>query len=224
MNPLMFGGMYVNFSLSGSAVAGVDYVQPLSPAYIGQSGYGVILIQTLSDPRGGSSRQAYNVVVTLEPGAGYALGQPSSAQCGLSLELGSSKGGGMRALRCPGKLSGRRGVAMGSTILLLVVSVFLAQAPLMGNLFARVEWKLQTRWGRSPRLASCDEDALNDRSVVGRPPRRTPAVKSSPLQFSGFSVVPSRDIRAIRGSSVILIFPRNLAPVLRITSVTDRNN
>ena len=34
MHPLMFGGMYVNFSLSGSAVAGVDYVQPLSPAYI----------------------------------------------------------------------------------------------------------------------------------------------------------------------------------------------
>ena len=74
MHPLMFGGMYVNFSLSGSAVAGVDYVQPLSPAYIGQSGYGVILIQTLPDPRAGSSRQAYDVVITLEPGAGYALG------------------------------------------------------------------------------------------------------------------------------------------------------
>jgi hypothetical protein len=80
MHPLMFGGMYVNFSLSGSAVAGVDYVQPLSPAYIGQSGYGVILIQTLADPRAGSSRQAYDVVVTLEPGAGYALGIPSSAR------------------------------------------------------------------------------------------------------------------------------------------------
>jgi len=80
MHPLMFGGMYVNFSLSGSAVAGVDYVQPLSPAYIGQSGYGVILIQTLSDPRGSSSRQAYDVVVSLEPGAGYALGLPSSAR------------------------------------------------------------------------------------------------------------------------------------------------
>ena len=80
MHPLMLGGMYVNFSLSGSAVAGVDYVQPLSPAYIGQSGYGVILIQTLPDPRAGSSRQAYDVVVTLEPGAGYALGIPSSAR------------------------------------------------------------------------------------------------------------------------------------------------
>jgi hypothetical protein len=79
MHPLMFGGMYVNFSLSGSAVAGVDYVQPLSPAYIGSSGYGVILIQTLPDPRDSSSRRAYSVVVTLETGAGYALGVPSSA-------------------------------------------------------------------------------------------------------------------------------------------------
>ena len=80
MRPLMFGGMYVNFSLSGSATAGVDYVQPLSPAYIGQAGYGVILIQTLADPRGSANRQSYSVVVTLEPGAGYALGIPSSAR------------------------------------------------------------------------------------------------------------------------------------------------
>jgi hypothetical protein len=80
MNPLMFGGMYVNFTLSGSAVKGVDYVQPLFPAYIGQSGYGTILIHTLADRRGGSSRQAYSVVVTLEPGAGYALGIPSSSR------------------------------------------------------------------------------------------------------------------------------------------------
>ena len=79
MRPLMFGGMYVNFSLSGTAIAGVDYVQPLSPAYIGSSGYGVILIQTLPDPRGSSIRRAYSVVVTLESGAGYALGVPSSA-------------------------------------------------------------------------------------------------------------------------------------------------
>jgi hypothetical protein len=78
MNPV-FGGMYVNFSLSGSALAGVDYVQPLSPAYIGQSGYGTILIQTLPDPRGSANPQSYSVVVTLEPGAGYALGIPSSA-------------------------------------------------------------------------------------------------------------------------------------------------
>ena len=78
MHPLMLGGMYVNFSLSGSAVAGVDYVQPLSPAYIGQSGYGVILVKTLPNPRG-LSRQAYSVVVTLNPGLGYTLGQPSTA-------------------------------------------------------------------------------------------------------------------------------------------------
>jgi hypothetical protein len=79
MHPLMFGGMYVNFSLSGTAIPGVDYVQPLSPAYIGSSGYGVILIQTLPDPRDSSIRRAYSVVVTLETGAGYALGVPSSA-------------------------------------------------------------------------------------------------------------------------------------------------
>ena len=83
MNPLMLGGLYVNFSLSGSAIAGVDYVQPLSPANIGPSGYGVILIQTLADPRGSASRQAYSVVVKLDPGLssglGYALGIPSSA-------------------------------------------------------------------------------------------------------------------------------------------------
>lgn len=76
---VMLGGMYVNFSISGTAVAGVDYVQPLSPAYIGQSGYGVIQIQTLPDPRASSFRQAYSVVVTLEAGAGYALGIPRSA-------------------------------------------------------------------------------------------------------------------------------------------------
>ena len=75
----MFGGMYVNFSLSGSAVAGVDYVQPLSPAHIGQSGYGTILIQTLADPRASANRQAYSVVVKLDAGLGYALGIPSLA-------------------------------------------------------------------------------------------------------------------------------------------------
>jgi hypothetical protein len=76
---LMLGGMYVNFTISGTAVAGVDYVQPLSPVYIGQSGFGVIQIQTLGDPRASSFRQAYSVVVTLEAGAGYAVGQPRSA-------------------------------------------------------------------------------------------------------------------------------------------------
>ena len=75
----MFGGMFVNFSLSGTAVAGVDYVQPLSPAYIGQSGYGAILVQTLPDPR---VVQPSGVQRCDNPGTwlGYALGQPSSAR------------------------------------------------------------------------------------------------------------------------------------------------
>jgi hypothetical protein len=80
MNPVVFGGMYVNFSVSGTASPGVDYLPPISPAYIGQSGYGVILVQTLPDRRASSGRQSYSVVVTLEPGPGYAVGQPKSAQ------------------------------------------------------------------------------------------------------------------------------------------------
>jgi hypothetical protein len=76
---LMLGGMYVNFKVSGTAIPGVDYVALVSPAYIGQSGYAVILVKALPDPRGSSIRQAYSVVITLEPGAGYAVGQPSSA-------------------------------------------------------------------------------------------------------------------------------------------------
>jgi hypothetical protein len=80
MNPVMFGGSYVNFSVSGTAIPGVDYVPLVSPAHIGQSGYGVILVQTLPDRRASSLRQSYSVVVTLEPGAGYAVGEPKSAQ------------------------------------------------------------------------------------------------------------------------------------------------
>ena len=76
---LMLGGTYVNFKVSGTAIAGVDYVLLVSPAYIGQSGYGTILVQTLPDQRGSSFRQAYSVVVTLESGAGYGVGAPSSA-------------------------------------------------------------------------------------------------------------------------------------------------
>ena len=76
---LMLGGMYVNFSVSGTAIQGVDYVALVSPAYIGQSGYGTILVQTLPDPRGSANRQSYSVVVTLKPGLGYAVGAPSSA-------------------------------------------------------------------------------------------------------------------------------------------------
>jgi hypothetical protein len=80
MNPVVFGGMYVNFSVSGTAIPGVDYVELVSPAHIGQSGYGVILVQTLPDQRGPGNRQSYSVVVTLEPGPGYAVGEPKSAQ------------------------------------------------------------------------------------------------------------------------------------------------
>jgi hypothetical protein len=76
---LMFGAMFVNFKVSGTAIPGVDYVALVSPAYIGQSGYGTILVQTLPDPRGSSNRQSYSVVITIDPGLGYVIGQPSSA-------------------------------------------------------------------------------------------------------------------------------------------------
>ena len=71
---------YVNFSVSGTAIPGVDYIALVSPAQLGPDGYGVILVKTLPDPRGSGNRQSYSVVVTLEPGPGYAVGQPSSAQ------------------------------------------------------------------------------------------------------------------------------------------------
>jgi len=77
--PLAFGGMYVNFKIGGTAVQGVDYVSLRTPAYIGQSGYGVISLKTLADSRGSFNGKNYSVEVTLEPGAGYAVGKPSSA-------------------------------------------------------------------------------------------------------------------------------------------------
>src|SRR5215831_3007169 len=73
-------GPYVNFKVSGTAIPGVDYVALVSPAFVAASGFGVILVKTLPNPRGSFIRQAYSVVVTLEQGAGYAVGQPSSAQ------------------------------------------------------------------------------------------------------------------------------------------------
>jgi hypothetical protein len=76
---LMFAGTYVNFKVSGTAIAGVDYVLLVSPAYIGQSGFGVIQVKTLPDQRASSSRQAYSVIVTLEPGPGYGIGAARSA-------------------------------------------------------------------------------------------------------------------------------------------------
>ena len=71
---------FVNFSVSGTAVSGVDYAPLVSPAFIGASGFGVILVKTLPDPRAAAFRVAQTVVVTLEAGLGYALGQPSSAE------------------------------------------------------------------------------------------------------------------------------------------------
>jgi hypothetical protein len=70
----------VNFKVSGTAIAGVDYTPLVSPAFIGQNGFGVILVKTLPDPRASVIAQGYSVVVTLEPGPGYAVGQPSAAK------------------------------------------------------------------------------------------------------------------------------------------------
>ena len=72
MTALMFGGTYVNFKVSGTAIAGVDYVVLVSPAYIGRSGYGLIQVKTLPDQGHQPSARRYSVVVTLEDGAGYA--------------------------------------------------------------------------------------------------------------------------------------------------------
>jgi hypothetical protein len=47
MNPPLPVG-YVNFSVSGTAIPGVDYVALVSPAYIGPSGYGVILVKNVA--------------------------------------------------------------------------------------------------------------------------------------------------------------------------------
>ena len=76
---LMLGGTYVNFKVSGTAIAGLDYVLLVSPAYIGASGFGVIQVKTLPDQRASAFRQALSVIVTLEPGAGYGLGAARSA-------------------------------------------------------------------------------------------------------------------------------------------------
>ena len=76
---LMLGGTYVNFSVRGTAVNGVDYKLLVSPAYISQSGYGVIQIETLFDPRGSAFNQAVSVEITLQAGAGYSVGKANSA-------------------------------------------------------------------------------------------------------------------------------------------------
>jgi len=71
---------YINFSVSGTAIPGIDYIPLASPAQVGPDGYGVILVKTLADPRGSANRQSYSVVVTLETGLGYALGLPTTAK------------------------------------------------------------------------------------------------------------------------------------------------
>ena len=78
-NPPITYYPYVNFSVSGTAIPGVDYIALVSPAQLGPDGYGVILVKTLPDPRGPANRQSYSVVVKLESGLGYTLGQPMSA-------------------------------------------------------------------------------------------------------------------------------------------------
>jgi hypothetical protein len=75
---ILLNTIFVNFTVSGTAIAGVDYVPFVSPAFIGHSGFGVILVKTL--PRASDVRQAESVVVTLEPGPGYTLGTASSAE------------------------------------------------------------------------------------------------------------------------------------------------
>jgi hypothetical protein len=85
-----FAGTYVNFKISGTAIAGVDYVLLVSPAYIGGSGYGLIQVKTLPDVRGSAFGQALSVIVTLVPGAGYAIGAASSATMWIKPALQSS--------------------------------------------------------------------------------------------------------------------------------------
>jgi hypothetical protein len=77
---ILLATTFVNFKVTGTAIPGVDYTPIVSPAFIGQSGFGVILVKTLPDPRAGVIAQPYSVVVTLEPGPGYVVGQPSSAK------------------------------------------------------------------------------------------------------------------------------------------------
>jgi hypothetical protein len=86
ISPCRLGGTYVNFSVSGSAIPGVDYVPLVSPACIGCGEgpedwcAGGIPVKTLLDPRVSFLPQVYDVVVKLEPGLGYEVGQPNSAQ------------------------------------------------------------------------------------------------------------------------------------------------
>jgi len=90
MRPALIGGTYVNFKVSGTAIAGVDYELLVSPAYIGRSGYSLIQVKTLRDPRGSAFSQALSVIVTLEAGPGYAVGANRSATMWIKPALQSS--------------------------------------------------------------------------------------------------------------------------------------
>jgi hypothetical protein len=76
VNPkTMLATTFVKFSGSGTVIPGVDYTPLVSSAFIGQSGFGVLLIETLPDTRASFSRQAYSVVITLEPGLRICRGR-----------------------------------------------------------------------------------------------------------------------------------------------------
>ena len=77
---ILLATTFVNFSVSGTAIPGVDYTSLVPPAFIAQSGFGVLLVKTLPDPRASVVPQAHSVVITLVPGLGYAVGEPNSAQ------------------------------------------------------------------------------------------------------------------------------------------------
>jgi hypothetical protein len=77
---ILLATTFVNFSVSGTAISGVDYTPLIPPVSIGQSGFGVLLVKTLPDPRASVVPQAHSVVITLEPGLGYAVGEPSAAE------------------------------------------------------------------------------------------------------------------------------------------------
>lgn len=74
---------YVNFSVSGTAIPGVDYAPLVSPVLLHRwipcdmctpAWRGVIVVKTLPDLRGAFFPQPYSVVVTLESG-GYGSAQ-----------------------------------------------------------------------------------------------------------------------------------------------------
>ena len=80
-----FSGFYVNFAVSGTAIPGIDYVALRSPVYVPRCPFGdgcdvYIPIITLPDRRGSVGLQSYSVDIKLEPGTGYTVGAPSSAQ------------------------------------------------------------------------------------------------------------------------------------------------